>query len=107
MKKLSMLIAVIVTVFVLSLLPTLTVAQETPITTNVAWQAAPAIYGDRIVWCDLRSGDWDIYMYNIETSTETQITTNTSYQGWPSIYGDRIVWEDDRNQNYDIYMYDL
>lgn len=107
MKKLNMLLAVIVTVFVSSLFPTLTVAQETPITTNTAWQAAPAIYGDRIVWADLRSGDWDIYMYNIETSTETQITTNTSYQGWPSIYGDRIVWEDDRNKNYDIYMYDL
>ena len=107
MKKLNMLLTAIVTVFVLSLLPTVTVAQETPITTNTAWQVSPAIYGDRIVWADLRNGDWDIYMYDIATDQETQITTNPSYQAWPSIYGDKIVWEDDRNGGYDIYMYDL
>ncbi|HII80393.1 MAG TPA: cell surface protein, partial [Methanosarcina sp.] len=78
-------------------------------------QKIPAIYEDRIVWQDNRNGNWDIYMYNLSTSTETQITTNQSNQWNPAIYGDRIVWGDDRNSNEssdfymdsnsDIYMY--
>jgi beta propeller repeat protein len=107
MKKMNVFLTAIVTVFILSLLPTVTMAQETQITTNTAWQVSPAIYGDRIVWADLRSGDWDIYMYDIATGQETQITSNPSYQAWPSICGDKIVWEDDRNGGYDIYMYNL
>jgi len=74
----------------------------------------PAIYKDRIVWTDGRdswgTGNDDIYMYNLSTSTEIQITTNESSQILPAIYGDRIVWMDDRNGNHndvtdmDIYM---
>ena len=90
---------------------------ETQITSDEADQQNPDIYGDRIVWQDSRnggggdfwdpSGNWDIYMYDISTSTETRITTNASRQINPAIYGDRIVWQDDRNGNQDIYMYDI
>ncbi len=80
---------------------------ETQITNNESDQIDPAIYGDRVVWQDERNGNWDIYMYNLSTSTETCITTNESNQTKPAIYGDRIVWQDERNGNRDIYMYDL
>lgn len=74
----------------------------------------PAIYGDRIVYADLRNGNPDlrtgntnIYLYNISTSKETQITTSGS-ASYPAIYGDRIVWLDGRSgDNDDIYMYNL
>lgn len=73
----------------------------------------PSIYGDRIVYADLRNGnpdlrtgDSNIYMYNISTSKETQITTSGS-AGGPAIYGDRIVWLDGRSGDGDIYMYNL
>ncbi|AKB74941.1 cell surface protein [Methanosarcina lacustris Z-7289] len=95
----------------------LSTSTETQITTNESCQTNPAIYGDKIVWQDSRNGgsgdywdptgNWDIYMYDISTSTETQITTNESCQTNPAIYGDKIVWQDDRNGNRDIYMYDL
>jgi beta propeller repeat protein len=37
-------------------------SEETQIITNEYDQEFPAIYGDRIVWEDNRSGNWDIYM---------------------------------------------
>ena len=73
----------------------------------------PAIYGDRIVYADLRNGNPDlrngnpnIYLYNISTSKETQITASGSASD-PAIYGDRIVWVDWRSGDGDIYMYNL
>ena len=41
----------------------LTTGVETPITTDPSIQESPAVYGDRIVWHDNRSGNWDIYLY--------------------------------------------
>jgi len=63
------------------------------------------------VWEEERDDNYDIYMYDLSTSTETKITTNGADQLNPAIYGDRIVWEDRRNDDNgsisDIYMYDL
>ena len=74
--------------------------------TNSRLATNPAIYGDRMVWQDNRSGNDDIYMYNVITSKETPVTTSGSAYS-PAIYGDRMVWEDWRNENGDIYMYNL
>ncbi|AKB27121.1 cell surface protein [Methanosarcina siciliae T4/M] len=82
--------------------------KETQLTTNSSDEAYPSIYGDRVVWQDLRNGkNWDIYMYDLSTSRETQITTDPAAQYFPAIYGDRIIWTDARNGKADIYMYDL
>ncbi|UCH89199.1 MAG: hypothetical protein JSV49_00695, partial [Thermoplasmata archaeon] len=83
------------------------IGKETQITTDPATQRFPDIYGDRIVWIDDRNGAYDIYMYDLSTSTETRRTTDTTGLGCPAIYGDRIVWSDNRNGNSDIYMYNL
>nr|WP_276573348.1 PKD domain-containing protein [Methanosarcina sp. DH1] len=87
---------------------------ETQITTDKSEQWHPILYDNKIVWHDNRSGNWDIYMYDLSTKKETQITTNESNQYFPYIYGNRIVWVDERNRNpedisgtSDIYMYDL
>ncbi len=80
---------------------------ESQITTSVATQTIPAIYGNNIVWQDSRNGNWDIYAYNLTTGAESQITTDTDNQNDPAIYDNKIVWEDYRNGNPDIYMYNL
>ena len=94
--------------------PSLTI-NKTRITTSGSAEY-PEIYGDNIVWQDNRSGNWDIYMYNLSTKKETQITTNKSAQTNPVIYADKVVWLDMRNGedtndfNYggqDVYMYNL
>ncbi|HWQ50029.1 MAG TPA: hypothetical protein VN414_14015 [Methanosarcina sp.] len=43
------------------------------------------------MWHDYRNGNWDIYMYDLSTSTQKRITTDRSYQGMPAIYGNMIV----------------
>lgn len=76
---------------------------EFQITTNTANQDFPAIYGDTVVWEDQRNSKYNIYGYNLSTSTEFQISTNTAYQSVPAIYGGTVVWQDERNGNDDIY----
>src|SRR3989344_3844353 len=84
-----------------------TCGEERQITNITADQFNPRIYGNKIVWEENRNGNWDIYMYNLATSTETRITTNTGDQRSTKIYNDKIVYRDLRNGNYDIYMYNL
>ena len=67
----------------------------------------PAICGSIIVWQDNRSGNWDIYGYNLATSEEFAICTGPGNQQLPAIAGPTIVWQDDRNGNWDVYGYDL
>ncbi|MBI4003717.1 MAG: putative Ig domain-containing protein, partial [Candidatus Omnitrophica bacterium] len=67
----------------------------------------PAIDGDRLVWQDLRNGNWDVYLYDLTTQTERRITSHAANQVNPAIDGDRLVWQDLRNGNWDVYLYDL
>jgi beta propeller repeat protein len=70
-------------------------------------QNNPRIYGNRIVWWDSKSGNWDIYMYDLSTGQENQITNDPSDQKEPDIFNEIIVWEDFRNGKGDIYMYNI
>jgi beta propeller repeat protein len=69
---------------------------------------SPRISGTTIVWQDDRSGDGDIFSYDLGSGTETRITFDTHDQSAPSIDGSRIVWQDMRNGvTYDIYQTDI
>ncbi|AAM05145.1 NosD domain-containing protein [Methanosarcina acetivorans] len=93
--------------------------KEAQITTNKSNQTMPAIYRDKIVFFDDRTGRgrYNIYVYDLSTSRETQITTDNSHYNLntvPAIYGDRIVWQEYRSTSSpsvldrsDIHMYDL
>jgi beta propeller repeat protein len=86
----------------------LSTSKETQITSSPDKQAAPAIYGNRIVWQD-DGGEDDggtnhgIFMYDISTKKKMRISpTELAYD--PAIYGNRIVYASYRNENQDIYM---
>jgi beta propeller repeat protein len=85
------------------------ISKEETQVTNTQMGVSAEIYGDKIVYWDTKSGNADIYMYNITSGTESQITTNSSGQTEPAIYDNKIVWSDNRNgtDNWDIYMYDI
>ncbi|MFC1624616.1 putative Ig domain-containing protein, partial [Candidatus Omnitrophota bacterium] len=79
------------------------VLEEFRITPDPYDPGSPDIYGDKIVWRDLRNGYNDIYMYDLSTSLETNITNDFLRQYRPAIYENKIVWV----RSNDIYMYDL
>jgi len=70
-------------------------------------QENPYIYENKVVYQDDRNGNWDIYMYDLETGEETRITYSVADQINPKIYENKIVYQDNRNGNWDIYMVDL
>ncbi|OPX64528.1 MAG: PKD domain protein [Methanoregula sp. PtaU1.Bin006] len=71
----------------------------------------PAIFGDYIVWSDDRTGDRNIYLYNIATGSEYQITDGPVGELQPVISGHYLSWVDDRfssfGNEYDVVLYDL
>lgn len=92
----------------------LSTGQETRITSDAAAPDAdggrgPVISGDRIVWADFRSGNFDIHLLDIADplGTETQITDEPENQLHPALSGDRIVWEDHRHGGGDIYLFEI
>ncbi len=83
---------------------------------NAKWN--PHIWGNRIVWYeDSRDGDpkvyngenYDIYLYDLSTSTERRITANPWAEVGPAIWQNRIVWQDYRNSpnETDLYLAEL
>ena len=64
-------------------------------------------YEDKIVYVDDRSGNLDIYLYDLKKNEEKQLTANSSDQKYPFIYDNKVVYMDNRNGNWDIYMYNL
>lgn len=58
---------------------------EVLITTDTANQAFPAISGKRIVYEDNRSGNWDVYMYDLSTPLPTLPTPLPTLQPIPTL----------------------
>ncbi len=69
-------------------------------------QTVPDIYGDHVVWAQLKSGEpdnWNIVMYDLETKEKIVICDAPGKQTNPAISEKWVVWEDWRNGNADIY----
>ena len=60
------------------------------------------IDGSKIVWSEEKSGNSDIFMYDIVTGQTSTICDDPSNQEYPDISGDYIVWCDHRN-DYHAY----
>lgn len=70
----------------------------------------PAVSGDFIVWRDDRTGDNNIYLYDISTGEERQLTDTSMYWEEKPVISDRFVaWQDDlwEGDGYDIVLYNL
>lgn len=70
-------------------------------------QLHPKVSGTRVVWQDMRNGNWDIYTRDLAAGASVKITTGTADHQFPAVAGNTIVWQDNRNGNWDIYGYDL
>lgn len=82
-------------------------ASEVRLDTEFSTKIDLDIFGDYVVWSDNRNGNWDIYMYNLNSESEIPLTFNSQNQDQPKVFGNYVIWRDARNGNYDIYMYDI
>ncbi|WP_455392968.1 hypothetical protein [[Eubacterium] cellulosolvens] len=80
---------------------------ERPLVTNPDKQHNPAIYDDLIVYQDHRSGNSDIYMFNLKNNTEVALVTTPDEENLPRIYGEYVVFEKQVGTEREIYYYDL
>jgi beta propeller repeat protein len=67
-----------------------------------AWQVsdgedaagAPASDGSLVVWADLRSGDWDIYAYDLQKQEESAVRVAPGDQTDPVVAAGQVYWVD-------------
>ena len=86
---------------------------ETPISPYPNSNSVDAeIFGNKIVWREDRYDDsyYDVFVYDIETSSEERITANGYKNFYPHTYDNKIVWAGRYggiNTDWQIYMYDF
>lgn len=78
-----------------------------PVSLAAGEQAAPAVFGSRVVFEDNRSGDWDIWTADLRTGAESPLVVASGDQRSPDTDRTIVVWQDDRSGNWDVRMLDL
>jgi beta propeller repeat protein len=69
-------------------------ATTTQLTTASSSKSQPRVSGNRVVWGDQRSGDYDIYSYDLTAKTETLIIGTAGVdETLGDIDGDRVVYQ--------------
>lgn len=68
-------------------------------------QAYPSLYENIAAYQDNRTGNEDIYTYNIDTGVETLIVSGSKNQTRPKIYGDYIAYQQlESGPRQDLYV---
>lgn len=62
-----------------------------------------AVDGNLVVYSDLRSGNHDIYMYNITTGMESPVTQDQYDQSYPDVSNGEIVWMGNNTGRWEVY----
>jgi len=73
---------------------TISTATTTQLTSALSNKSQPRVSGNRVVWADKRSGDYDIYSYDLGAKTETKILGAAGVdETLGDIDGDRVVYQ--------------
>ncbi|MFC1482459.1 TolB family protein [Myxococcota bacterium] len=75
----------------------------------------PAVAGQRLAWNEMRNGNWDVFVMDLETSIEEQITDDPADQVMiRGLGGNFLVWQDYRHSGgtfpgyaTDFYFHEL
>lgn len=73
-------------------------------------QEFPKIYGDTIVWMDMRNANRDIYSFDVKTEKEIPLSKSSipeGMNGWLGIYGNKVVWYALTLNGSQLNIYDL
>lgn len=53
----------------------------------------PEISGQYLTWADVRTGNHDIYVYNLATRQESVVATSSDTEGFPKLSGNTVAWK--------------
>lgn len=67
----------------------------------------PSVSGSLIVYGDKRTGNWDIYGYDMTTNTEFPIAVGGGAHGYTAISGNTVLYEMYRDGSWDIMGYNV
>jgi hypothetical protein len=65
----------------------------------------PVAFGERIAWQAWRGGDWEIMLFDGETTI--QLTSNDRNDVAPSLYGDYVMWQAQFADGARLAVYDI
>jgi beta propeller repeat protein len=85
---------------------------ETRVTDVPRQQGLPDIFGDFIVWLDMRDLNYAIYLHKISTGEDRKISPdNPSQYSYPEIWGDSVAFAGETNSTYNpdgnIFYYSI
>jgi beta propeller repeat protein len=79
----------------------------TQVTSNAYEDTLPRIKGNYVVWQAYVDGDWDIFLYNIETGETTRINDDNDYDDvMAQTDGTHVVWRGYTDGEWDIFLWD-
>ncbi len=70
-------------------------------------QEEPDVSGDRVVYQDNASGNWDIKMYHWSTNNVTAVRATAAAEEFPRIDGNVVIWWDSTNDDLWGRSYDM
>lgn len=76
------------------------------VTDDVIVDTAPRIWGDRVVW-ERRSGDTDIWAYDIDAEAAASLPSSAAGDHGPAISGEWVAWEMGEGIEREIMVYNL
>jgi len=84
-------------------------AAPTQITDAPANQGRPDVQGDIIVWKDFRSGNWDIYGYDLSAPVLNGfvVSASVTYENVPATNGTHAFWQNLIGGTNDLFMREL
>ena len=81
------------------------------LTHNNAWDSYPSWAPDsrKLVFTSDRDGDYELYLYDLETHTETRLTRNAASDAFPALSpaGEEIAFTSARDGQLELYLLDL
>lgn len=82
-------------------------AAESVLYSHPSSQQKPILVGNKVVWQDYRSGNFDLFLYDLETKEEVQLSASPIDETEYDFDGEKVVWSEVTEGTYRFYIYNV